>query len=82
MVLFYTDAPIDYDYWYTKEIESCVGMTNCVFSKPVRLVDITDEVRGKGYQIPRYQSGLYFVCDQETWAAEKRDAILKPKEPN
>jgi hypothetical protein len=75
MVLYYTDAPVDYDYPYTTEIESCVGMTNCGFSKPVRLVNL-DEDR-KDFQIGRYQSGLYFVCDQKTWAAEKRDMILR-----
>lgn len=55
-MIVYTTAPKSYDYGYMEQI----GETRTQ-SQTVRILVTDDEYRAKNYQIPRYQSGLYYA---------------------
>ena len=70
-MIIYTDAPVEYDYHYTVELDPAVGTLRN--GRTVRKVDITDEYRGENYQIPRYASGLCIRLTQaefDQWVAD------------
>ena len=55
--LWYTNAPEAYDYSYVRTVRYASGQSKW------RLVEVFDQKRFHGFQIPRYGSGLYVAVD-------------------
>lgn len=63
MTRYYTDAPEDYDYWYVTTIAPAnIGGW--------RVIEVTDDLRFEGFQLPRYNSGLHAAFKMGSDAAK------------
>ena len=62
---FFTNAPEAYDYSYVTTVRmlpDSYGTARCVW----REITVSDALRFEHYQTPRYASGMYQVCAEET----------------
>lgn len=74
-VTVYTDAPAEYDYHYVEQVSPCIGWNSGRKDRPVRHLTIPRS--HVGYQVPRYQSGLYLACvEDEALAQELGVSVL------
>lgn len=70
-VIYYTTAPVDYDYGYTTVLDSRFAQTSEKMSRSgliIRAVSIPED-RAKA-QTARYWSGNYFTCDRQDMRVE------------
>jgi len=60
--LFYTTAPEAYDYWYVTTVRQIGDW---------RLIEVTDEIRFRNCQTPRYESGLHTAVEADSERARE-----------
>lgn len=69
-MIYYTNAPKDYDYWWVTEVDPDVGrLTSGIDTdRPVRKIDLGEAPEWKVMTMQdRYLSGLYPMIPEDQW---------------